>query len=149
MFMKYHLAGAYDSNIALLLTTGTSRADCYSRMAEILRKMDIRGTDLDTNLNFHYGLINWFIGQNIQARPTTHFVVPYLTAVGSLKNVADRVDLDYFYDQLKSFYLENLESEQQHAYADVLDRKRSLLTRPLEVLFAEPHLLFGWLGINR
>ena len=44
------------------------------------------GRDLATNLEFHYGLVNWFIGQNINARPTTRFIVPYLTAVGELKD---------------------------------------------------------------
>ena len=38
VFMKYHLAGAYDSNIALLLTTGKDRVESYARMAEVLRK---------------------------------------------------------------------------------------------------------------
>ena len=36
VFMKYHLAGAYDSNIALLLTTGKDRVESYARMAEVL-----------------------------------------------------------------------------------------------------------------
>jgi biotin carboxyl carrier protein len=31
----------------------------------------------------------------------------------------------------------------------VLDRKQSLLLRPLEELFAQPHMLAGWLAINR
>ena len=37
VFMKYTLAGAYDSNIALLLTVGESRYTTYERMAELLR----------------------------------------------------------------------------------------------------------------
>ena len=71
VFMKYTLAGAYDSNIALLLTVGKSRLDTYERMAETIRQTRMRGKDLATNLEFHYGLVNWFIGQNINARPTT------------------------------------------------------------------------------
>ncbi len=43
VFMKYHLAGAYDSNIALLLTTGETRMDSYQRLAEILRRTELRG----------------------------------------------------------------------------------------------------------
>jgi hypothetical protein len=49
----------------------------------------MRGKDLATNLEFHYGLVNWFIGQNINARPTTRFIVPYLTAVGELARGRD------------------------------------------------------------
>ena len=69
VFMKYHLAGAYDSNIALLLTTGDTRLSSYQRLAEILRRTELRGKDLATNLEFHYGLVHWFIGNGINARP--------------------------------------------------------------------------------
>src|SRR5690625_7821006 len=69
VFMKYHLAGAYDSNIALLLATGDSRLDVYEQLADILRRTELRGRDLSTNLQFHYGLVNWFIGQNVNVRP--------------------------------------------------------------------------------
>ncbi len=67
-FMRYHLAGAYDSNIALLLTVGDTRMDTYQHMAEAIRQTRMRGLDLATNLEFHYGLVNWFIGQNIKPR---------------------------------------------------------------------------------
>lgn len=148
VFMKYHLAGAYDSNIALLLTTGANRLDSYQRLAEILRRTELRGKDLATNLDFHYGLVNWFIGQNINARPTTRFIVPYLTAVGRLKEVATQIDLNFAYAQIRANYLKN-GGEHARAYATVLDRKQSLLLRPIEALFAQPHLLAGWLSVNR
>ena len=102
VFMKYHLAGAYDSNIALLLTTGKTRLDSYQRLAEMLRRTELRGKDLATNLEFHYGLVNWFIGQNINARPTTRFIVPYLTAVGKLKEIANQVDVEFAFSQIYS-----------------------------------------------
>src|SRR5690606_16571870 len=148
VFMKYHLAGAYDSNIALLLTTGTDRLDSYQRLAEILRRTELRGKDLATNLDFHYGLVNWFIGQNINARPTTRFIVPYLTAVGRLKEIASQIDLNFAYGQIRAKYLKNA-GDHAKAFATVLDRKQSLLLRPIEELFAQPHLLAGWLSINR
>ncbi|MBT5208894.1 MAG: biotin carboxylase, partial [Halieaceae bacterium] len=94
VFMDYTLAGAYDSNIALLLTVGENRDSCYQNMAEVLRQTTMRGPDLNTNLNFHYGLVNWFLGNEINARPTTKFVVPYLTAVGELAKEAQRVDIE-------------------------------------------------------
>ena len=100
VFMKYTLAGAYDSNIALLLTVGDTRLDTYQRMAETIRQTRMRGQDLATNLEFHYGLVNWFIGQNINARPTTRFIVPYLTAVGELCKQRQRPGSRYAYAQI-------------------------------------------------
>ena len=34
------------------------------------------------------------------------------------------------------------------AMANVLDRKQSLLLRPIQALFVQPHTLSGWLAIN-
>ncbi len=148
MFMKYHLAGAYDSNIALILTTGGNRLDSYQRLAEILRRTELRGKDLATNLEFHYGLVNWFIGQNINARPTTRFIVPYLTAVGKLKEVTNQIDIGYAFAQLRSHHA-GAAGTHGKAMTTVMDRKQSLLTRPVEELFAQPHIFAGWLSLNR
>ncbi len=149
VFMKYHLAGAYDSNIALLLTIGNDRTTTYERMAEILRVTELRGKDLATNLEFHYGLVNWFLGNNINARPTTRFIVPYLTAVGLLKQTANNLNLDYAYQQVCKRALAAVEEDARPALQAVLQRKQLLLTRPVEILLAEPHILAGWLSINR
>lgn len=150
VFMKYHLAGAYDSNIALLLTIGQDRLATYEQMAEILRQTVLTGTNLCTNLEFHYGLVNWFIGQGINARPTTRFIVPYLTAVGLLKQAANDTDLFYAYDQLRTKYLAEAGDEKVAAsYAEVIDAKASLLRRPIEKLMEEPHIFSGWLAINQ
>ena len=146
VFVKYHLAGAYDSNIALLLTAGSDRENTYRKMAEVLRRTDLRGRDLASNLDFHYGLVNWFLGQNVQARPTTRFVVPYLTAVGKLKAGADQIDLQYCLAQLLAHYQKISPKEQTAAYTGVLTRKQSLLLRPLEKLFSRPHALAGWIS---
>ena len=54
--MKYTLAGAYDSNIALLLTVGESRLETYQNLAEVIRRTSMTGRDLATNLEFHYVL---------------------------------------------------------------------------------------------
>ncbi len=148
MFMKYHLAGAYDSNIALLLTTGKTRLDSYRRLAEILRRSEMRGKDLATNLEFHYGLVNWFIGQNINARPTTRFIVPYLTAVGKLKEIANQIDVEFAFSQIRARLVKSAAANGK-AMATVLERKESLLMRPVQELFAQPHLLSGWLSLNR
>jgi acetyl/propionyl-CoA carboxylase alpha subunit len=149
VFMKYTLAGAYDSNIALLLTVGDTRLDTYQNMAEVIRCTTMSGRDLATNLEFHYGLVNWFIGNNINARPTTRFIVPYLTAVGELKDHANNIDLVYAYDQLMQRGLEQSAGANLAAIRESFERKYSLLRRPLEKLMKEPHLLSGWLSTNR
>jgi acetyl/propionyl-CoA carboxylase alpha subunit len=149
VFMKYTLAGAYDSNIALLLTVGETRLETYQNMAETIRHTRMHGEDLATNLEFHYGLVNWFIGNNINARPTTRFIVPYLTAVGELKARANDIDLRYAYQQIGQSLLEGLEGEAAGALSEALQMKESLLLRPLQRLLAEPHILSGWLSVNR
>ena len=148
-FMKYHLGGAYDSNIALLLTVGGTRLETYQNMAETIRHTRMHGEDLATNLEFHYGLVNWFIGQNINARPTTRFIVPYLTAVGELKARANNLDLEYAYREISSRLLADEQGDAAKALADTLQLKETLLLRPLKALLAEPHILSGWLSVNR
>ena len=155
MFMRYKVAGAYDSNIALLLTKGEDRLDCYRHMAKVLGHTSLRGTDLATNLEFHYGLVNWFIGQNVMAKPTTRFVVPYLTLVGQLKEEANKIDPVYAFLQMKKQYAKRIgeqfpgDAQVAKTMSQVLDRKGTLVTRPMEQLLADPHLLSGWLSINK
>ncbi len=148
VFMEYTLAGAYDSNIALLLTVGDSRESAYEHMAEILRASRLRGRDLETNLAFHYGLVHWFLGRTVNARPTTQFIVPYLTAVGELAQEAGRVDVDVAWQQLCAARVQASDSD-QGALQKVLSGKESLLLRPIKQLMASPHLLSGWLSLNQ
>jgi len=149
VFMKYHLAGAYDSNIALLLTVGNGRLQSYRNMVETLRTTEMRGKDLATNLEFHYGLVNWFLGNNINARPTTGFIVPYLSAVGKLKQTADTLDLAFAYQRISQGAIAKVGEDEKSALKAVLERKALLLTRPIESLIAQPHVLAGWLSKNR
>ena len=104
IFMKYKVAGAYDSNIALLLTKGEDRLASYERLSDVLCGTTLRGSALSTNLEFHYGLVNWFLSRNVMAKPTTRFVVPYLTLVGTLKEEANRLDVVYAFFQMKKHY---------------------------------------------
>jgi acetyl/propionyl-CoA carboxylase alpha subunit len=149
VFMKYTLAGAYDSNIALLLTVGETRLDCYQRLAETIRQTRMRGKDLATNIEFHYGLVNWFIGQNINARPTTRFIVPYLTAVGELKREAANIDLDSGWAAVCERERDGASSAETQALQSTLALKQTLLLRPLESLLEQPHLMSGWLSLHR
>ncbi len=135
-FMKYTLAGAYDSNIALVLTVGRDRLISYQQMAEILRKMRIDGQDVQTNLAFHYGLLHWFLAQNPYAKSTTAFIQPYLTLTGLLFEEIKKLDLDVGFQYLAK----------QSLHKDVFSRKRTLITRPLKRLIHNPHLLIGWIS---
>jgi biotin carboxyl carrier protein len=108
----------------------------------------VRGKDLATNLEFHYGLVHWFIGNGINARPSTRFIVPYLTAVGLLKEQANQIDLDVAYAELRQRYI-GAASDNAPAWAAALDAKKLLMIRPLERLFAEPHYMAGWLSMNK
>lgn len=148
VFMDYTLAGAYDSNIALLLTVGENRNSCYQNMAEVLRQTTMRGPELNTNLSFHYGLVNWFLGNDINARPTTKFIVPYLTAVGELAKEAQRVDIEAAWTLLCRQRIGEASQEHQAALQEVLQNKQSLLLRPIKLLLESPHLLSGWLSVN-
>ncbi|HVP66004.1 MAG TPA: biotin/lipoyl-containing protein [Anaeromyxobacteraceae bacterium] len=155
MFIPYRVAGAYDSNIALLLTKGDHRLESYEYLSRVLGKTSLRGINLATNLQFHYGLVNWFIGQNVMAKPTTRFVVPYLTLVGKLKEAANKLDPATAFLEMKKHYAKRaaVESPDDPAAAkaigEVLDRKATLLTRPIDKLLEDPHLFAGWLSLNR
>ena len=141
VFMKYTLAGAYDSNIALILSVGESRLTAYEHMAEILRVTTLRGRDLSTNLNFHYGLVHWFLSRTVHARPTTKFIVPYLTAVGELAAAAREIDLELAWREYAR--------RTQSANNAILEAKKTLILRPLEALLSCPHTLSGWLSANK
>jgi len=138
-FVYYNVAGAYDSNVALILTHGDSRRENYERMAEILRRMELRGDDLHTNLEVHYGLIQWFLGRGVMAEPNTRFMGAYLGAVGALAQIANELDLELAFQELARA------TKNKDARA-VLDAKETLLLRPLSRLFANAHLLGGFLG---
>jgi biotin carboxyl carrier protein len=153
--MRYHVAGAYDSNIALLLTKGEDRLDSYLHLSKVLAQTSLRGVNLATNLQFHYGLVNWFIGQNVMAKPTTRFVVPYLTLVGQLKDEGNKLDLAFAFSELRKHYAKEMSAKypddpaMAKAMGEVIDRKATLLSRVIERLLEEPHLLAGWLSLNR
>lgn len=155
MFMRYRVAGAYDSNIALLLTSGEDRLDSYLRLSRVLARTRLRGENMATNLEFHYGLVNWFLGQNVMAKPTTRFVVPYLTMVGLLAEEGNSVDTSFAFQEMKRHYVTKVAAESPddpsfaRAMADVIDRKLTLLTRVMDRLLTEPHLLAGWLSMHR
>jgi len=138
-FVFYRLAGAYDSNVALVLTAGTSRRDNYERMAEVLRRMEVRGDDLQTNLPVHYGLVQWFLGKGVMAEPSTRFMQSYLAAVGALQQAVNDFDLALAWQEI-------VKRQKDPAARGVLLAKETLLQRPVALLLANPHVFGGFLG---
>ncbi len=138
-FVYYNLAGAYDSNIALILTDGTSREHNLQRLSEILRTTEIRGVDLETSMKVQYGLINWTIGVEPMMKPNTRFLMSYLAAVGSLQVIARDVDVALAAKAL----LERMKDPEARR---ILAAKETLLLRPIERLLGDPHALAGFIG---
>ncbi len=154
IFVHYRLAGAYDSNIALLVTEGTDRRDSYLRLSEILRRTRLRGQDLATNLEFHHGLVHWFLARNVMAKPTTRFVVPYLTQVGLLKEAASEIDVLHGYGLVMKHYKQRCGDDDAgkkrwKGFQDAFTAKQTLFKRPLDRMWEEPHFLSAWLSYNR
>jgi len=138
-FPYYNLAGAYDSNIALVLCDGESRRDNLERLSEILRRMELRGDDLQTSVPIHYGLVNWTLGVEPMMKPNTRFMVPYLAAVGALEILARDVDLDQAATRL-------LDQQPGKSAKQALAAQETLLKRPLGRLLSNAHALAGFLG---
>jgi acetyl/propionyl-CoA carboxylase alpha subunit len=149
MFMRYRLAGAYDSNIALLLATGDDRDESWKRLLEVFRRTRIRGIDLATNQEFLYGILSWFAHRDPWAKPTTRFVVPYLTLVGLLEEQAQSIDLDWTFQQLARRAVTSAAPEALAETQRIMALKETLLERPIRALFEEPHYLSAWLSQHR
>ena len=152
-FVPYYLAGAYDSNIALLLTTEGTREETWRNMLEALRRMRIKGANLETNLDFHYGLLHWLVARHPRAKIETRFVQAYLAAVGRLFAAAKGVDLDLAFDVVKATVKKRIAGDEVSdavgaAYDRAMDLKSTLVLRPLRRLFANPHLLAGWIAAS-
>lgn len=152
MFMRYRLAGAYDSNIALLLATGSTRLESYERVCEILRCTTIRGIDLATNVDFHLGLVAWFLNRDVWAKPTTKFVVPYLTLVGELAQESKSIDFDYAFQRIAqnaTAAATAIGGDAVGATKRLIELKETLLERPITMLIDQPHHLSAWFSKHR
>jgi acetyl/propionyl-CoA carboxylase alpha subunit len=146
LFMRYRLAGAYDSNVALLLATGGDRRESWERIVDVVGRTNLRGMDLATNLEFHYGILWWFLARDVWAKPTTRFVVPYLTAVGELAEAAQALDFDVALQAIAKRAVDGLAPDAAQATRRILELKETLLERPIALLTEEPHFLSAWLS---
>jgi acetyl/propionyl-CoA carboxylase alpha subunit len=152
LYMRYRLAGAYDSNVALLLATGADRAESFTRVAEILRRTTLRGIELATNREFLFGIATWFLSRDVWAKPTTKFVVPYLTLVGELAQEAQSINFDYAFQQIARHATTAAATHGERvigATRQVIDLKETLLERPMMLLIDAPHFLAAWLSLHR
>jgi biotin carboxyl carrier protein len=96
-------------------------------------------------------LVHWFLANGVDAKPTTQFVVPYLTLVGELRQEAHEIDAEYAYDRLCAQYIKAASGDPGAAGAtqDLSVLKRTLIGRPLGRILRQPHLLSAWLSANK
>ena len=145
LLQPYNLAGAYDSNVALSITHGISRRESFEKLTEILRCMEVRGHDLHLNVDFHYGLLHWLLGNDPMLKPNTRFVSSYLALAGKLKNFCDQINLDLAWKIQRDQVQKNYGSDGLQIY----DQKITLILRPLKKLLNKTHLLMGWLSFQK
>ncbi len=143
-FIRYYLAGAYDSNIALLLSYGKGRRENLESLVEILRCMTMRGEALATNQSFLYGILHACLSLSPMLKANTGFVLVYLCAVGRLAIELQKIDLDYAWEWNKK------KAAQKYAkdFLSALDSKQSLILRVLKALQKDPHACAGWIMRN-
>lgn len=144
-FIKYNLAGAYDSNIALIVSYGEGRRENLQSLSNILRQTELRGVDLHTNLNFHYGILNFCLGLHPMLKPDTKFVLPYLAGVGSVARELESIDLEEAWKEMRKKTQAALGAKTDEVFLP----KLTLITRPLGMLKENAHAAAGWFILNR
>src|SRR5262249_8596381 len=94
--------------------------------------------------------LTWFGARDAWAKPTTKFVVPYLTLVGELAQEARAVDIEYAFEQLvKRATASAASAEALEATRKGFELKQTLVARPIRRPFDEPHFLAAWLSAHR
>jgi acetyl/propionyl-CoA carboxylase alpha subunit len=137
-FVHYNLAGAYDSNVALIVSYGETRTQNLEILGNIIRKTVLRGQNLETNMLVHYGLIQWILGKDSMFKPSTAFMISYLAGIGALQSIINDLDLEYL-------WMEKAKKAEPEL-KKILSKKMTLVLRPIEKLIANPHVLGGFLG---
>jgi biotin carboxyl carrier protein len=75
--------------------------------------------------------------------------------MGLLKEEASKIDTVYAFIQMKKAYAKKMteqfpdDPKPVKDMSAILDRKGTLVTRPMDKLLEDPHLLSGWLSLNR
>jgi len=141
----YNLTGAYDSNVALCITEGSSQKKSFEKLTEIFRQMDVSGQDLHLNIEFIYGILNWILGNDPMFKPNTNFVSSYLALTGKIKELSDQINFEVAW----SFLVNEAKSKYGEIGTQICEKKLTLLLRPLKILFCSPHLMMGWLAFKK
>ena len=106
--------------------------------------MEVRGHDLHLNVDFHYGLLHWFLGNEPMLKPNTSFVSSYLALAGKLKRLCNQTNLDVAWQIQR----EQVRKNYGRKGLKICDQKLTLLLRPLKKLLSRTHLLMGWLAFQ-
>lgn len=136
----YYLAGMYDSNIALIVSTGKNRLDALLQMRHILRKMKMTGSDLKTNLSVLQGLLEWLIAMGGDVSVSTRFVEHYLEQVALTRKIFSLWCLESAWQMTSEVTFQSLRiypvtEGETHTFL----AHRSLVLRPLNAIFHKPH----------
>lgn len=146
--MPYRLAGAYDSNVALLVVRGEDRQDCYTQLAQGLAQMTLVGKDLQINANFHQGILAWLGRDCIYPRVPTDVVANHLRAVAHVAHLMGALDLaaawQRYGERVQQCARQGQPEKNQAAWQKVLTALRTFTLRPLLALQQQPHLAYAW-----
>ena len=120
-----------------------------SGCAEILRRTTLRGIDLATNLRVPLRPdLTGSSPATSWAKPTTKFVVPYLTLVGLLEQEAQSIDLDYAFQQIataRAAARRGAGKARSTPRARCSSSRRRCSSGRSAQLIDEPHFLSAWL----
>jgi len=142
--VPYRLAGAYDSNVALLVVRGQNRQDCFDLLRQGLAQMTLVGQDLQTNANFHQGILAWLRRDCVYPRVPTYVVAHHLRAVAHVAHQFRSLPLENAWSLYAGHLQQDQPPESIAAWQRVLDSLRSFTLRPLLALQANPHLAYAW-----
>jgi len=147
--MPYRLAGAYDSNIALLIVQGSSRKDCLRQVSELISSMSLSGDQLETNLFFHQGLLCWLQGQCVYPRVPTHITGLHLQAVALSAAQVQQWDIASVWRQWVKAFINQQPETHHEDWKQISEALSSLAVAPLTKLLSNAHLLYGWLSLSQ
>lgn len=142
--MPYRLAGAYDSNVALLVVRGADRQTCYSQLAQGLANMTLVGKDLQTNANFHQGILAWLGRDCVYPRVPTDVVAAHLRAVAHVAHLLKSIDLKAAWQCYGQRVLQGQSPSTHAAWQKALVALSNFTLRPLQALQKQPHLAYAW-----
>ena len=89
--------------------------------------MEVRGSELQLNLDFHYGLLYWMLGHDPMVKPNTRFVQAYLALAGKLQQQANALSLETAWQHT----LQQIQQQWGPEGVKLCEQKQTLILRPL------------------